>query len=63
MTTESSRADEIRRVIDQLESIREQRIKQAADDSSAIGAMIDALTKREAERIEAKNRRETALGI
>lgn len=63
MTTESSRADEIRNMIDQLEAIREQRIKQAEEFASAIGAMIDALTKREAARIEAELQREVSLGL
>lgn len=59
----TGRHTEIRRTIEQLKAMRSQRLRQSAIEVSELGAMIDALEKREAERIEAENRRETALGI
>jgi hypothetical protein len=58
----TTRPVEIRRMIEQLKAMRSQRLRQSAIEVSELGALIDSLERREAERIEEENRRETALG-
>lgn len=62
MTIESDRRTEISRVIDQLEQMREDIRRHAHESMSAIGAMVDQLSQREARRIEQEESRETAMG-
>jgi hypothetical protein len=46
---------DVRRMIEQLKAIRSQRLRQSAIEVSELGAMIDAMERREAERIEESN--------